>query len=287
MTSHAPPFPIWPSNIMGALHFNLAFDAQAGVPVSVAKDVWRMTAPNPGPMTFTGTNTYVIGSEELAIIDPGPDDGAHFSALMQLIGSRPVSHVLTTHHHSDHVDLAGRLADATGARWLRNIEDRTDFCGPDWSLEAFHTPGHTGDHICFAHAGSGILFTGDHVMGWSTTVILPPDGKMGDYMRSLELLLSRPERLYLPGHGGEIRNPKSFVRALKSHRKLRERAIFQRLRDGDRTIAEIVAALYRETHASLHGAAAMSVLAHLEDMIGRGLVRAEGAPSLEARYGLT
>ncbi len=258
-----------------------------GVPVSVAKDVLRLTAPNPGPMTFTGTNTYVVGSETLAIIDPGPDDGAHFSALLQLVGSRKVSQILTTHHHSDHIGLARRLAVATGALWLRDVEDRAKICGPDFTLQAIHTPGHTGDHICFAHAGSGVLFTGDHVMGWSTTVILPPDGKMGDYMRSLDLLLDRPERLYMPGHGGEIRNPKSFVKALKSHRKMRERAIIQRLRDGDRTIAEIVTALYRETHASLHGAAAMSVLAHLEDLIARELVRAEGAQSLEARYGLT
>jgi glyoxylase-like metal-dependent hydrolase (beta-lactamase superfamily II) len=267
--------------------FNLTFEADAGRPVIVAKNVVRLTAPNPGPMTFTGTNTYVVGEQTLAIIDPGPDDSAHLAALTRHIGSRRVSHVLTTHHHDDHTGLAAKLSQACGARWVRDMSDGELAAGHDWSLQALHTPGHTGDHVCFAHADSGILFTGDHVMGWSTTVVLPPDGKMGDYMRSLGLLATRPERLYLPGHGGEIRNPKSFVKALKSHRKMRERAILQRLRNGDRTISAIVAALYRETHASLQGAAAMSVLAHLEDLAQRGLVRAEGKPGLESDYGLT
>lgn len=271
---------------MSTPRFNLDFDAQTGIPVSVAKDVVRVTAPNPGPMTFTGTNTYVIGAEDLAIIDPGPDHEAHFSALMRMIDGRHVSHILTTHHHSDHTGLAARLADATGAPWARDIPDEEPLSGPGWSLAAVQTPGHTGDHLCFGLAGSGILFTGDHVMGWSTTVILPPDGKMSDYMRSLDRLLSLPERVYLPGHGGEIRNPKSFVKALKSHRKLRERAILQRLSDGDRTVAGIVAVLYRRTDPSLHGAAAMSVLAHLEDLVERGLAEVECEPGLDGRYGL-
>jgi glyoxylase-like metal-dependent hydrolase (beta-lactamase superfamily II) len=204
--SHEKNFAFWTFDLVSAPRFKLAFDAQAGIPAAVAKDVVRLTAHNPGPMTFTGTNSYVIGSETLAIIDPGPDDAAHFSALMRYIGSRRVSHILTTHHHGDHIGLAPRLADATGADWLREIKDREVISGSNWSLESLHTPGHTGDHVCFALAGPEILFTGDHVMGWSTTVILPPDGKMGDYMRSLDLLLDRPERLYLPGHGGEIRN---------------------------------------------------------------------------------
>jgi glyoxylase-like metal-dependent hydrolase (beta-lactamase superfamily II) len=272
---------------MSSPRFNLAFDAQPGRPVAVAKDVVRLTAPNPGPMTFTGTNTYVVGNEVLAIIDPGPDDDAHFEALMRIINGRTVSHVLTTHHHDDHTALAAKLGRKTRSLWLSTINHGTSVAGNGWALEAIRTPGHTGDHTCFALDGTDLLFTGDHIMGWSTTVILPPDGKMGDYMNSLDLLLDRPERVYLPGHGGEIRNPKSFVKALKSHRKLRERAIVQRLKDGDRMIGEIVAALYREVDASLHGAAAMSVLAHLEDLTERQLVRVSGESGIEASYGLT
>jgi glyoxylase-like metal-dependent hydrolase (beta-lactamase superfamily II) len=271
---------------MPSPRFDLTFDAQPGHPVALARDIVRLTAPNPGPMTFSGTNTYIIGQETLAIIDPGPDDEYHFEALMNHIGGRAVSHILTTHNHDDHTALAAKLAARTGSTWLRNVESGANFAGQGWALEALHTPGHTGDHICFALADTGVLLTGDHVMGWSTTVVLPPDGKMGDYMRSLDLLLGRPERLYLPGHGGEIRNPKSFVKALKSHRKLRERAIVQRLKDGDRTIHQVVGELYRDTHASLHGAAAMSVLAHLEDLIERGIVIAGMEQGLDGHYGL-
>jgi glyoxylase-like metal-dependent hydrolase (beta-lactamase superfamily II) len=272
---------------MPAPSFNLAFDARHGQPVPATGSVVRITAPNPGPMTFAGTNTYVVGSKVLAVIDPGPDDVNHLSALMQFIEGRSVSHIVTTHDHDDHVGLAPRLAAETGSPWLRDLKHGALISGKGWALQALHTPGHTGDHFCFALAGDGVLLTGDHVMGWSTTVILPPDGKMGDYMRSLDLLLERPERTYLPGHGADIRNPKSFVKALKSHRKLRERAIVQRLKDGDRTIRQIVTALYRETDSSLHGAAAMSVLAHMEDLLGRGLVYASGEPGLDGRYGLT
>jgi glyoxylase-like metal-dependent hydrolase (beta-lactamase superfamily II) len=266
--------------------FNLDFDAEPGIPIQVAKNVVRLIAPNPSQMTFTGTNTYIVGSDALAVIDPGPDDAEHLSALLRHIGVRSVGYIVTTHHHDDHTALASRLADKTGATWLYKIEHGNLVAGDGWALEAIHTPGHTGDHFCFALAGTGIMFTGDHVMSWSTTVILPPDGKMGDYMRSLDVLLDRPERIYLPGHGGEIRNPKSFVNALKSHRKLRERAIIQRLRDGDRTIRQIVAALYRETSPNLHGAAAMSVLAHLEDLMERQTVNSVGDPGLDATYGL-
>jgi glyoxylase-like metal-dependent hydrolase (beta-lactamase superfamily II) len=266
--------------------FNLAFDARPGQPVPVIGNLVRLTAHNPGPMTFAGTNTYIVGDEDVAIIDPGPDDADHFSALMQVIGNRTVSHILTTHDHDDHIGLAPTLAAKTGSPWPRDLKHGALIRGKGWTLEALHTPGHTGDHFCFAVAGTGVLLTGDHVMGWSTTVILPPDGKMSDYMRSLDLLLDRPERTYLPGHGAEIRNPKSFVKALRSHRKLRERAIVQRLRDGDRTIRQIVAALYRETDPSLHGAATMSVLAHLEDLIERQVVSAAGEAGLGASYGL-
>lgn len=272
---------------MPSPRFNLSFDAEPGQPIAVAKDIVRLTAPNPSPMTFTGTNTYVVGHTILAIIDPGPDDPDHLSALVQVIGGRKVSYILTTHHHDDHIALAPKLAHQTGAIWLCGLDHGASILGHGWKMDAVHTPGHTGDHICFALADSGVLFTGDHVMGWSTTVILPPDGKMGDYMRSLDVLMERPERIYLPGHGGEIRSPKSFVKALKSHRKLRERAIIQRLRDGDHTIRQIVAALYRETDPSLHGAAAMSVLAHLEDLVARQIVSAGGVPGLDADYGLT
>lgn len=298
-----------------ALDFDKSFEPAYGTPVEVAPGVRRITVNNPGPFTFHGTNSYLVGDETLAVIDPGPDDDTHLAALLMAIDGRPVSHILISHTHRDHSPLARRLQEATGAptlgegphrpaRPLRigetnplDVGGDRDFVpdrrlvhgevveGDGWALEALHTPGHAANHLAFALAGTGILFSADHVMAWSTSVVAPPDGAMADYMASLDVLLARDDRLYLPGHGGPVTAPSAFVRGLKAHRKMRERAILERLRAGDRTIPEMVAAIYRETDPRLHGAAGLSVLAHLEEMVAKGAVKAEGEVAMESRYG--
>lgn len=299
------------------LDLNLDFVPRHGEAVEFQIDVARITAGNSGPFTFHGTNSYLVGRDRPALIDPGPDDPAHLDALLRAIGGRKVSHILLTHTHRDHSSLAPRLRELTGAPILAEgphrparaarpgESDRLDASGdfalkPDatfgdgeiirgdgWAVRAVLTPGHAVNHAAFALEGSGILFSGDHVMGWSTTIVAPPDGSMSAYMRSLDKLLERDDRVFLPGHGGPIAEPARFMRGLKAHRKMRERAILERLAAGDRTIHDIVAEIYRDTPAALHGAAGLSVLAHLEDLVAREAVAVEtGEPSLEGRYGL-
>lgn len=297
-----------------ALDFDTAFDPAYGTAVEVAPRVARLTVNNPGPFTFHGTNSYIVGRDTLAVIDPGPEDEAHFQALLRAIGGRPVSHVLVSHTHRDHSPLARRLAEATGAivgaegphrpaRPLRigevnplDASADTDFSpdlalrdgevieGDGWALRTVLTPGHAANHAAFALEGEGVLFSADHVMAWATSIVAPPDGAMSDYMRSLDRLLERDDRVYLPGHGGPVRKPAAFVRALKAHRKMRERAIIERLRTGDRTIATMVEAIYRDTDPRLHGAASLSLLAHLEDIVARGDATADGEVSIDATY---
>jgi glyoxylase-like metal-dependent hydrolase (beta-lactamase superfamily II) len=291
-----------------------AFDARHGEAVRVAPNVVRVTAANAGPFTFAGTNTYMAGDSNLAVIDPGPDLPAHFEALRAAIGTRKVTGIFITHAHRDHTDLLPRLAALTGApvyaegrhrafRRLRGMEtnvldasadhdftpgralaDGETVSGSGWALQAVHTPGHTASHCAYALNEQGILFSGDHVMGWSTSIIAPPDGSMAAYMASLHKLLARGDRLYLPGHGGPVTNPKSFTKGLIAHRRMRERAILQRLRAGDSLIPQIVAALYRDVDPRLHGAAALSVFAHLEHLIDEGRVRPDGEALLMSRY---
>src|SRR5262249_38282217 len=158
--------------------------------------------------------------------------------------------------------------------------------GDGWAIEAIATPGHAANHLAYALSGRDLLFSGDHVMGWSTTIVAPPDGAMADYMRSLDRLLARAEENYLPGHGGEIPSAPAYVRALRNHRRMREAAILARLSAGDRTIAALVAAIYRDIPAALHGAAALSVLAHLEDLVARGAVATEGPPHIDGSFRL-
>lgn len=288
-----------------AIEFDMTFEPAYGEAVPVAPGVVRVTVENGSPFTFKGTNSYIIGSDTLAVIDPGPEDERHLQALIAAIGGRPVSHIFITHTHNDHSPLAARLKAATGAltvaegphrdaRALRigevdaldsaNDEDfRPDIAlgdgglveGDGWAMRAIHTPGHAANHAAFALEGTGTAFSGDHVMGWSTTIVAPPGGSMSDYMASLDKMLEREDRLLLPGHGGGIEAPAPFMRALKGHRKMRERAILERIRGGDRTIAEMVRAIYRDTDPRLHAAAGLSVLAHIEDLVARGAVAAE------------
>lgn len=298
-----------------ALSFNTQFHPKPGEATSLGHKVRRITAPNSGPYTFRGTNTYLIGENSIGIVDPGPDDDGHLSALLNAVGDRPVDAIILTHSHLDHTPLTNRLKAATGAnvyaqgrhKPYRDLSDEeteqlgrsADLAfvpdetlgngsiveGSDWQLETILTPGHTANHAAFSIAGSDMLISGDHVMGWSTTVVAPPDGSMGDYLRSLDALLKRPESHYLPGHGDRIPKAHAYVKGLKTHRIMREAAIFEQLQNGLSTIPEIVGILYRTTPAKLHGAAAMTVLAHLERLMEYGRVRCDSdQPLLHSIY---
>nr|WIE90879.1 MBL fold metallo-hydrolase [Mesorhizobium sp. WSM4875] len=296
------------------LEFDARFDPAYGQAVTVAPDVQRVTARNPSPFTFHGTNSYLVGRDTLAVIDPGPDDDEHLGTLLTAIGGRPVSHIFVSHTHRDHSRLAARLKERTGAPVLAEgphrparrlrigeinpldasadlgfvpdiaLADGSLTHGDGWAIRTVLTPGHTANHAAFALEGTGILFSADHVMAWATSIVAPPDGAMADYMKSLDRLIERDDRLLLPGHGGPVTAPRSFMRGLKSHRKIREQAILERILSGDRTIKEMVAAIYRDTDPRLHGAAGLSVLAHLEDLVARGLVASEGDPAIDGIF---
>ncbi|MBB3237960.1 MBL fold metallo-hydrolase [Phyllobacterium endophyticum] len=296
------------------LVFDKVFAPHYGEAIDIAPNVKRITVNNPSPFTFHGTNSYLIGKNSLALIDPGPIDEAHKAVLLRAIGGRPVSHIFVSHTHRDHSPLASVLKDELGALVVAEgphrpsralhlgevnlldasgdtgfmpdirVDDDALIEGDGWALRSIHTPGHTANHVVFALEGSGILFSADHVMAWATSIVAPPDGSMSDYMASLDRLLARQDRVFLPGHGGPVTRPKTFMRGLKAHRKMRERAVLERVKRGDRTIAEMVRVIYRETDPRLHGAAALSVLAHLEDLVARGLVQTEGNPAVDGIY---
>lgn len=297
-----------------ALQFNLDFDPPIGEPVAVAPGMRRVTAGNAGPFTFRGTNTFLIGQDTLAVLDPGPADAAHIDALLAAIGGARVAQILVTHTHRDHSPGARLLKERTGAPVLaagphrparparegeqalldaagdfdfmpdEALADGATVEGDGYRLTAITTPGHTANHLAFAWPDAGLVFSGDHVMGWSTTIVAPPDGSMADYMTSLDKLAARAERLYLPAHGAEIPNGPEYVRALRTHRKMREAAILDGLKRGDRTIPELVARVYSGLDPRLSGAAGLSALAHLEDLVVRGVVAADGPPALSSRY---
>jgi glyoxylase-like metal-dependent hydrolase (beta-lactamase superfamily II) len=272
-------------------------------------------APNPGPFTFTGTCSYIVGQGTVAVIDPGPESDEHLSVLLAALTGETVSHIVVSHTHRDHSPGARRLQAATGARIVgcgihratrlpalgetNRLEASSDIAyqpdaqmsdgdmieGRGWTLEAVATPGHTANHLAFALREDNALFSADHVMAWSTSIVAPPDGAMADYMVSLDKLRARSETVYWPGHGGPVRDPQRFVRALATHRRMREASILARIEAGDRLIGEIVPKVYEGLDPALHGAAALSTLAHLEDLVSRGLIRcAEASPSLEGHY---
>ncbi|WP_294323865.1 MBL fold metallo-hydrolase [uncultured Sphingomonas sp.] len=265
--------------------------------------VTRVLARNASPYTHTGTQSFVVGgSGAVAIIDPGPVDDAHLGALLAAVGDRQVAAILCTHTHRDHSPGARPLADRTGAPIIgcaaltmddagpradaafdvdyrpdRVLGDGDRVAGDGWTLVAVATPGHTSNHLAFALPETGALFSGDHVMGWSTTIVSPPDGDMGDYMASLDKLLEREDRVYYPAHGDQVDNPRRLVRGMLGHRRQREGQITRVIERGTQDIPAMVAAMYAGLHPRLLGAAERSVLAHLIDMERRGIVRQEGA----------
>jgi len=296
-----------------AIPFIRELSFEYGAVAEVAPQVGRVIANNPSAFTFHGTGTFIVGDRSVAVIDPGPDDPAHVAALLSALDGREVTHILITHTHVDHSPAAKALQAATGAptygygphaegRFERGqtVEAGADtrfvpdhrvqhgevLEGNGWTIECVHTPGHCSNHICYQLRQERILFTGDHVMGWSTSVVSPPDGDMGEYMASLRLLLDRDDRLYLPTHGAGIGAPKPFVEAFIAHRLAREQQILASLEAGRDRIDAMVAVMYADVPAMLHPAAARSVLSHMLHMLERDVIACEGEPGLQARYRL-
>ncbi len=265
----------------------------------------RVIASNPGPFTFIGTGVYIIGQGEVAVIDPGPIDEAHFDALKTALKGETVTHVLVSHGHSDHSPLARPLAEWAGCKVyaygcaqptakgeLGSEDDPTftpdiELCdgdvisGPGWTLEAIHTPGHTATHMCFALKEENALFSGDHIMGWSTTIVAPPDGDMGDYMASLDKVQTRNFDILWPTHGAPIREDvHGFIEAYKNHRRGREAAILKHLEAGEVSIRDMVADMYADIDKKLHPAAALSVLGHMRQLVKEGVVTSNEEPCM-------
>ena len=291
---------------------NLFADARHAPPrelTRLSSRVRRLIAPNASPFTFNGTCTYIVGEGTVAVVDPGPADPSHLAAILSALEGERVETILVTHTHRDHSALANDLRQATGARivgpppfqpkgddaGLDSSHDRayapdavlTDgerFAARTFTIEAVATPGHCGDHLCLALLEERALFSGDHVMAWSTSVVAPPDGSMGAYMASLEKVRRRDETIYWPGHGGPVLEPQRYVRALAVHRRHREAAILAALEAGAETVPDLVAKVYAGLASSLHRAAGLSTLAHLQDLCERGLVVAEGSAPGESRF---
>jgi glyoxylase-like metal-dependent hydrolase (beta-lactamase superfamily II) len=291
------------------------------VPEPVADGVQRVVARNPSPMTFTGTATYLVGTDDVAIIDPGPDDAAHAAAVLGAVPSAArVSAILLTHSHLDHSGNTNRLREATGAPVLAFgghgtgrstamttlaaqgvgggegadngfapdvlLADGERVTGAGWALRAVHTPGHLGNHLCFALEATGVLFSGDTVMGWSTTMVSPPDGDMADFMASLRKLAARKDRLLLPGHGKPVVDPGGMIAWQIAHREAREASILAALDSGPRNAMDLVTTIYKGLDPALKPAAARNVLAHLLALQQLGRVRLEGALTPGAVFAL-
>ena len=298
-----------------------SFNPSVGKTVELAPNLRRILAPNASPMTFRGTNTYLLGSRDIAVIDPGPPDEAHMQAILDTLeGHQRISHIIVTHSHIDHSPLAMVLAQFTDAKVhafgsskagradiMANFDDLgggegidetflpdvaladgDTVHGSNWSLTALHTPGHMGNHLCFAWNESAALFSGDLVMGWATSMVSPPDGSLSDFMASLEKLKTRgSDHVYYPGHGAPIEQPLERVQELLDHRRTRETQIIDALRGIEATPAELTKRIYTEINPKLLPAAERNVLAHLIDLASRNVVAPSGKLTATANFHLT
>ena len=298
---------------MTAIPFVKDFEFEYGRCDRLSPLIRRVVAPNPGPFTYTGTGVYIVGNGEVAVIDPGPVNEDHIAALDAALEGDRVSHVFVTHHHLDHSPLAHPLAarhgakvygygpqsvppaggevrleagDDVGFRPDVEIEDEQVFEGADWRIQALHTPGHTSNHVCYALLDENTLFCGDHVMAWSTSVISPPDGHMGDYLAQLARIRDRDFDILWPTHGPAVREPRAFIQAYIDHRMAREAQILREIEAGRTGVRDMVASMYANVDKRLHPAAAHSVLAHIIHLVETGRIRCDGEPSLEADYRL-
>ncbi|MEQ8440749.1 MAG: MBL fold metallo-hydrolase [Alphaproteobacteria bacterium] len=295
---------------MGQPIFDRSFEPRYGECVILRPTVRRIVARNPNAFTFHGTGTYILGQGDVAVIDPGPDDPAHLDAILSALIGETVTAILVTHTHRDHSPLAAALKAATGAptygygphggdRNAESVEEGADrdfvpdhflrdgdlVSAAGWTVEAVHTPGHTSNHLCFAYLDRNVLFSGDHVMGWSTSVISPPDGDMAAYLASLRKLLDRDEEIFYPTHGNPIENPKQHVADFIDHRLEREDQILACIAAGQHRIDQMVPSIYRDVPAKLHPAAARSVLAHLIHLWEQGRVACDAPyPKLGSEF---
>lgn len=303
------------SNAQPKIPFHLEMEFTYGEPREIWSGVRRIVANNKGPLTHNGTNTYIVGKKEIALIDPGPNDSAHVSAILEAVKGETVTHILLTHTHKDHSGALRELKEKTGAavyahapilenRGARrqadaplddafvDLEFRPDHIlndgdiieGESWALKAIHTPGHAPDHLCFEDQREPILFSGDHIMAWNTSVVIPPEGKMSDYLASLKKLLKKDYERFLPGHGGQARAPERLVKAFLMHRKWRETAIHDHIKEGKSTIDQLVPLLYPNAKSEVLPAAALSVLAHAEHLCEQGLISSNTTPALNSSF---
>lgn len=298
---------------MTSIPFVRDFDFEYGRCDQLSPLIRRVVAQNPGPFTYTGTGVYIIGTDDVAVIDPGPVQDDHIAALDKALEGQRVTHVFVTHHHLDHSPMAHPLAKKHGAKVYGfgpqniaptggevrleagddvgfqpdvQIKDEQLFSGSNWSIRALHTPGHTSNHVCYALEEENTLFCGDHVMAWSTSVISPPDGSMGDYLRELARIRDNGYTRLWPTHGPAVEKPSEFIQAYLDHRLQREEQILVQLRAGRENIRDMVAVMYADVDKRLHPAAAHSVLAHMIHLVETGRVIVDGKSDLQARYSL-
>ena len=289
-------------------------DFEYGKAEVLAPGIRRVIANNPSPFTFHGTGTYILGTGSVAVIDPGPDDEEHIDAILASLPGETISHILVTHTHMDHSPGCRLLQAKTGAPTYAygphgagkieqgvQVEEGGDMDfdpdhlvthgeiiqGGDWSVECVYTPGHTSNHLCFQLREQKALFTGDHVMGWSTSIISPPDGDMADYMLSLELLLERADDIYWPTHGPCIDEPRAHVEAYIAHRLEREQQIVACIKSGTLKIREMVPLMYKDTPEFMYPAAARSVLAAMENLVKKGAVKGSNGVTMDSAYSLS